>query len=66
MRFLELSNFGCLPGKAGGSPFCTRPSNPAALISGDTEAGAQGGVVKKIDGKTCYWVGSGYSCDEVN
>ena len=24
MRFLELSNFGCLPGKAGGSPFCTR------------------------------------------
>ena len=23
MRFLELSNFECLPGKAGGSPGCT-------------------------------------------
>ena len=22
MRLLELSNFECLPGKAGGSPFC--------------------------------------------
>jgi hypothetical protein len=44
----------------------TRPSTPAAFISGDTEAGTQGGVVKIIDGKACYWVGSGYSCDAVN
>jgi hypothetical protein len=35
MRLPELSNFGCLPGKAGGSPFCTSNSGR----SRDVEAG---------------------------
>ncbi len=36
MGFSELSNYGCLPGKAGGSPCCTRGFTDSADLSEDS------------------------------